>query len=238
MARGKLYKLNYSKVERTKKYSLNEALAVLETYQNRKFDESIEVAFNLGVDAKQSDQLVRGATALPHGIGKSVRVVAVVRGEAEKLAKEAGADAIGNDDIIEKIEKGWLEFDKIITTPETLKDLTKVAKILGPKGLMPNKKDGTVVAASEVGKSIKEQKLGKVSYKVEKAGILHAPIGKKSFGPQKLKENFLALYDNVLKAKPTTSKGIYVRKVSISPTMGPSIILDTTAIDVDMKAAG
>ena len=233
---GKKYKTDYAKVDRTKKYSLDEALEIINSYEARKFDESVEVAIKLGVDPKQSDQMVRGAAVLPHGLGKSVRVVAIVKGEAEKEAREAGADFVGSDDLIEKIEKGWLDFDRVLATPETLKDLTKVAKILGPKGLMPNKKTGTVT--SEVGKAVKEQKLGKVEYKVEKAGIVHAVFGKKSFGPVKLKENFVSLFENVLKQKPTTSKGIYIRKVAVSPTMGPSVNLDTTALEATVKTAG
>jgi large subunit ribosomal protein L1 len=227
--RGKTYRSNLSKVERTKKYSLEDALNVLDSFQSLKFDETVETAIKLGVDPKQSDQMVRGAAVLPHGIGKSIRVVVVARGDAEREAKDAGADFVGNDDIIEKIEKGWLEFDRVLTTPEALKDLTRVAKILGPKGLMPNKKTGTVTA--EIGKAVKEQKLGKVEYKVEKAGILHAVVGKKSFGPAKLKENFMALFDSVLKAKPTTSKGVYIRKVAISPSMGPGLFIDTSNLD-------
>jgi large subunit ribosomal protein L1 len=230
---GKVYKANAAKVERTKKYTLDDALKVIETFENRKFDESVEVTFNLGVDPKQSDQMVRGASVLPHGIGKAIRVVAIVRGEAEKEAREAGADHVGLEDLIEKIEKGWLDFDRVLTTPESLKDLTKVAKVLGPKGLMPNKKTGTVT--TEIGKAVKEQKLGKVEYKVEKAGILHAIIGKKSFGPAKLKENFVALYDSVVKAKPTTSKGIYIRKVALSPSMGPSVILDVPTLELTAR---
>lgn len=226
---GKIYKANAAKVDRTKKYNLEEALAILDSFQGRKFDETVDVAIKLGVDPKQSDQMVRGATVLPHGIGKAIKVAAFVRGEAEKEAREAGADFIGTDELLEKLEKGWMDFDRLITTPEALKDLTKVAKILGPKGLMPNKKTGTVT--SEIGKAVKEQKLGKVEYKVEKAGIVHTLIGKKSFGSAKLKENFLALYDNILKAKPSTSKGVYVRKVAISTTMGPSIVIDTQGLD-------
>ena len=186
---GKNYKINSAKVDRNKKYHLEEALALLETFQAHKFDETVDVAIKLGVDPKQSDQMVRGAAVLPHGIGKNIRVVAFVRGEAEKEARDAGADFVGNDDLLEKLEKGWMEFDRLITTPENLKELTKVAKILGPKGLMPNKKTGTVT--SDIGKAVKEQKMGKVEYKVEKAGIIHTLIGKKSFGPAKLKENFL-----------------------------------------------
>lgn len=226
---GKIYKANAAKVDRNKKYNLEEALALLEGFQNRKFDETVDVAIKLGVDPKQSDQMVRGATVLPHGIGKAIRVAVFARGEAEKEARDAGADYVGNDDLLEKLEKGWMDFDCLITTPDALKDLTKVAKILGPKGLMPNKKTGTVT--SEMGKAVKEQKLGKVEYKVEKEGIIHTMIGKKSFGSNKLKENFMVLFDNILKAKPTTSKGVYVRKVALSTTMGPSIIIDTQGLD-------
>ncbi len=229
MASGKLYKANLAKVDRTKKYTLDEALAIVDSFQARKFDESIEVAINLGVDPKQSDQMVRGATVLPHGIGKTVRVAAIVRGDADKEAREAGADFVGCDDLIEKIEKGWLDFDKLLATPETLKDLTKIAKVLGPKGMMPNKKTGTVT--SEIGKAVKEQKLGKVEYKVEKSGIVHTFFGKKSFGKDKLKDNFLALFETVLKAKPATSKGVYIRKVTIAPTMGPGIVLDSQSVE-------
>ena len=189
---GKLYKANALKVDRAKKYSLDEALAIIDSYAGRKFDETVNVAINLGVDPKQSDQMVRGAAVLPHGIGKAIRVAVVVRGEGEKEARDAGADFVGNDDIIEKIAGGWLEFDRLLATPDTLKDLTKVAKILGPKGMMPNKKTGTVT--TEVGKAVKEQKLGKVEYKVEKAGIIHAILGRKSFGPAKLKDNFLNFF--------------------------------------------
>ncbi|NBX68011.1 MAG: 50S ribosomal protein L1 [Proteobacteria bacterium] len=226
---GKIYKANAAKVDRTKKYNLEEALTILDGFQGRKFDETVDIAIKLGVDPKQSDQMVRGATVLPHGIGKSIKVAVFARGEAEKEAREAGADFVGNDELLEKLEKGWMDFDRLITTPEALKDLTKVAKVLGPKGLMPNKKTGTVT--SEIGKAVKEQKLGKVEYKVEKAGIVHTMIGKKSFGAGKLKENFLALYDNILKAKPPTSKGVYIRKVALSTTMGPSIVIDTQGLD-------
>lgn len=229
MGRGKLYKSNLAKVQREKRYSMDEALSILDTFANRKFDETVEVAIKLGVDAKQSDQQVRGAAVLPHGLGKTVRVVAIVRGDAEKEARDAGADHVGNDDLLEKIEKGWVDFDRVITTPDTLKEMTRVAKVLGPRGLMPNKKTGTVTA--EVGKAVKEQKLGKVNYKVEKEGIVHASIGKKSFGVKKLRENFTALFDNILKAKPPTSKGVYVRRVAISTTMGPGLKVDTSTLE-------
>lgn len=227
--RGKLYRANAAKVDRQRKYTLDEALSIIESFSPRKFDESIELAVRLGVDPKQSDQMVRGAAVLPHGLGKSIRVVAIVKGEAEREARDAGADHVGGDDLIEKMEKGWLDFDRIVTTPESLKNLTRVAKILGPKGLMPNKKTGTVT--SEIGKAIKEQKLGKVEYKVEKAGIVHAVFGKKSFGPAKLRDNFVALFDNILKQKPSTSKGVYIRKLAVSSAMGPSVALDHNSLE-------
>jgi large subunit ribosomal protein L1 len=161
---------------------------------------------------------------------KAAAAAAAIPGtEAQKEAREAGADFVGNDDLLEKIEKGWTEFDRVITTPDTLKDMTKVAKVLGPRGLMPNKKTGTVTA--EIGKAVKEQKLGKVNYKVEKEGIIHAPIGRKSFGVKKLKENFAALFDNILKAKPPTSKGVYIRRLAISTTMGPGIKVDIGSVE-------
>ncbi|MBY0370802.1 50S ribosomal protein L1 [bacterium] len=234
MARGKIYKANLAKVDRAKRYGLEEALSILDTFSNRKFDEAVEIAVKLGVDAKQSDQQVRGAAVLPHGLGKTVRVVAIVRGDAEKDAREAGADHVGNDDLLEKIEKGWTDFDRVVTTPDTLKDMTRVAKVLGPRGLMPNKKTGTVT--TEIGKAIKEQKLGKVNYKVEKEGIVHAPIGRKSFGVKKLRENFNALFDNIIKAKPPTSKGVYIRRLAISTTMGPGLKVDIGTLEGMPKA--
>ena len=232
--RGKTYRKDLEKVEVGKFYSLPDALTLISSFAERKFDEAVEVAIKLGVDPKQSDQMVRGATVLPNGVGKSVRVVAIVRGDAEKEAQEAGADHVGNDELIEKISKGWLDFDRVITTPECVKDLTKVARVLGPKGMMPNKKTGTVT--NDIGKAVKEQKLGKVNYKVEKAGIVHAMVGKRSFGADKLKENFVAFYDSILKAKPNTSKGVYIRKVSLTSTMGPGIPIDVSSLEGLNKA--
>lgn len=233
--RGKAYRADLSKIDRSKRYTLEEALALIDGFHVRKFDESLEVAVRLGVDPRQSDQMVRGAVVLPHGVGKKVRVVAIVRGEAEKDARDAGADFVGCDDLIEKISKGWLDFDRVLTTPEVLKELGKIAKVLGPKGLMPNKKSGTVT--TEVGQSVKEQKLGTVSYKVEKGAIVHAMLGKKSFGPQKLKDNFLTFYNHLLRAKPPTAKGVYIRKVALSTTMGPGIYLDPVSLETLAKGA-
>jgi len=227
--RGKLYRANAEKLDKGKKYDVGEAFTLLAGQAVHKFDEMVDVAFRLGVDPKQSDQMVRGATVLPHGIGKEVKVVVVATGEAAKAASDAGADEVGHKDIIEKIEKGWLGFDRIVATPETIRDLTKVARILGPKGLMPSKKTGTVTP--DVGKAVAEQKKGKVAFKVEKSGIVHAVVGRKSFGADKLKENFLVLCDNILKQKPTTAKGTYLKSVVVSSSMGPGIRLDTSRLE-------
>ncbi len=226
---GKKYISDKSKIDRTRKYSLDEALTIINQFEKRKFDESVDIVVRLNVDPKQSDQMVRGAVTLPHGTGKNVRVLVIVKGEAEREARENGADYVGSDDLIEKISAGWTDFDRVLTTPDGLKDLSKVAKILGPKGLMPNKKTGTVT--QEIGKAVKEQKLGKVEFKIDKASIVHAMVGKRSFGSQKLKENILAFYSQVLKAKPAAAKGVYVKKVSLSTSMGPGIFIDPISLE-------
>ncbi len=231
---GKVYRSNLAKIDRSKRYTLEEGLTLIAGFATRKCDETINVSFNLGVDPRQSDQMVRGATTLPHGIGKTVKVLVIARGEAEAEAKQAGAEFVGNDDLIEKIEKGWLDFDRALTTPDCLKDMTRVAKILGPRGLMPNKKTGTVT--SEIGKAVADQKKGKVEYKTEKAGIVHALIGKRSFGVDKLKENFMSLYQNLLRQKPASSKGTYIRKISVAPTHGPGLFLDVAQLELSLKA--
>ena len=193
------------------------------TYAN--FDETIDVAFNLGVDPKHADQMVRGAVVLPHGIGKSVRVAVLAKGEKAKEALAAGADLVGADDLIEKIAGGTFDFDKMIATPDMMVAVSKIGKILGPRGLMPNPKLGTVTF--DVAKAVKEQKLGKMEYRTEKTGIIHVAIGKKSFSTEKLIENFAALTAVIVRAKPPTSKGTYLRKITLSSTMSPGIQLDT-----------
>ena len=190
-----------------------------------KFDETVDVAFSLGVDPKHADQMVRGAIVLPHGIGKSYRVAVLAKGEKAKEAEAAGADVVGADDLIEKIQGGWFEFDKMIATPDMMVAVSKVGKILGPRGLMPNPKLGTVTF--DVTKAVREQKLGKVEYRTEKAGIVQTMIGKKSFGADKLKENFLTIANAIIKAKPPTSKGTYIRNITLSTTMSPGIGIDT-----------
>ncbi len=225
---GKKYSDAAQKIEKNKKYSVAEAFKLLPEVAYAKFDEAVDVAFNLGVDPKHADQMVRGALVLPHGIGKSVRVAVLAKGDKAKDAEAAGADVTGAEDLIEKIQGGWMEFDKMIATPDMMIALSKVAKILGPRGLMPNPKLGTVTM--DVTKAVKEQKLGKVEYRTEKTGIIHIVIGRKSFGPQKLKENFDVLASALMKAKPPTSKGSYLKNITLSTTMSPGIAMDTAEV--------
>lgn len=221
---GKKYKKVQEKIDASKKYSINDAFSLVTQVAPAKFDESIDAAFRLGVDPKQSDQQVRGAIALPHGLGKQVRVVVFAKGPKEAEAKNAGADFVGADDLVQKIQGGWLDFDKAIATPDMMTTVSKVAKILGPRGLMPNPKIGTVTM--NVGEAVTAEKKGKLDFRVDKAGIIHASVGKKSMGSDKLKDNFMALMGAVLRAKPSTSKGIYVKTLTISSTMGPGISID------------
>lgn len=221
---GKKYAAALTKVEFGKSYSVDEAFKLLPELTFAKFDETVDVAFNLGVDPKHADQMVRGALVLPHGVGKSLKIAVLAKGDKARDAEAAGADFVGAEDLIEKISGGWLDFDKMIATPDMMVALSKVAKVLGPRGLMPNPKLGTVTM--DVVKAIKEQKLGKVEYRTEKTGIIHAVIGKKSFGSQKLKENFVALASAIMKAKPPTSKGTYLKSVIISATMSPGVKVD------------
>jgi large subunit ribosomal protein L1 len=221
---GKKFKASAKKVDSTKKYSFEEGIKLAIETAPAKFDESIDVAVRLGVDPKQSDQQVRGAIALPHGLGKTVRVLVFAKGPKEAEAKEAGADFVGADDLVAKINEGWLAFDKCIATPDMMATVSKVAKVLGPRGLMPNPKVGTVTMA--VGAAVAAEKKGKLDFRVDKAGIIHASIGRKSMGAQKLKDNFDLFIAAVLKAKPATSKGVYLRSVAVASTMGPGIVLD------------
>jgi large subunit ribosomal protein L1 len=222
---GKKYSEALSKIQAEKKYTVAEAFDLIPQVAFAKFDETVDVAVNLGVDPKHSDQMVRGALVLPHGIGKSVRVAVLAKGEKAKEAESAGADVVGADDLIERIAGGWMEFDKMVATPDMMVAVSKIGKILGPRGLMPNPKLGTVTF--EVAKAVKDQKLGKIEYRTEKTGIVHCVIGKKSFGPQKLKENFTTLLSALIKAKPPTSKGTYLKNVTLSTTMSPGIAVDT-----------
>jgi len=193
-----------------------------------KFDETVDLAFNLGVDPRKSDQMVRGTVVLPHGTGKNVRVLVFAKGEKEKEARDAGADFVGAEDMVEKINKGWLDFDKVVATPDIMGVVGKLGKILGPRGLMPNPKLGTVTF--DVAKAVREIKAGKVEYKAEKAGVVHVPIGKVSFDQQKLIDNAQAIIDSVNKSKPSTSKGKYLKKLCISSTMGPGLKVDINSV--------
>jgi large subunit ribosomal protein L1 len=225
---GKKYSAAAEKIEASKMYSMNDAFNLLPEVAYAKFDETVDVAFSLGVDPKHAEQMVRGALVLPNGTGKTARIAVLAKGDKAREAEAAGADIVGADDLIEKIQGGWLEFDKMIATPDMMVAVSKVGKILGPRGLMPNPKLGTVTF--DVTKAIKEQKLGKVEYRTEKTGIVHVAIGKKSFGPQKLRENFTTLLQALVKAKPPTSKGAYLRTVTLSTTMSPGIPLDTAEL--------
>ena len=195
-----------------------------------KFDETVDAAIRLGVNPAHADQMVRGSVVLPNGLGKTVRVLVFAKGEKEKEALEAGADLVGNDEVIEKIKGGWMEFDRVIATPDMMGSVGKIGKILGPRGLMPNPKVGTVTF--EVANAVKELKAGKVEFRVEKAGIVHSPVGKVSFGAEKLRENVSALLETIIKLKPASSKGIYIKSISISSTMGVGVRIDP----LDIKA--
>ena len=225
---GKKYNAASAKIEKTRLYSLEEAVKLVPETATAKFDEVVDLAVRLGVDPKQPEQMVRGTVVLPNGTGKKVRVLVFAKGEKEKEAKDAGADFVGGEDLIEKVSKGWLDFDSVVATPDMMGAVGKLGKILGPRGLMPNPKIGTVTF--DITKAVKEIKAGKVEFKVDKSGNVHASIGKVSFGVQKLKENLLALLDGIIKAKPSTSKGIYLRSITVATTMGPGVKIDTTGV--------
>ncbi len=226
--RGKKYLEARDKVDRNKRYELEEGVKLLLEATYTKFDEGIDLAVRLGVDPKKADQMVRGTVVLPHGTGKKVRVLVFAKGQKEKEALDAGADIVGGEDLIEKISKGWLEFDKAIATPDMMGLVSKLGKILGPRGLMPNPKVGTVTFDLE--RAIKEIKAGKVEFRVEKAGIVHVPVGKVSFGFDRLLENIKTILEMILRAKPPTSKGIYLRSIGLSTTMGPGIKIDPLVV--------
>src|SRR3989338_2522834 len=225
---GKNYNAAIAKVDTNKFYNIDDAVKLLPETATAKFDETVDVAVRLGIDPKQSEQMVRGTVVLPNGTGKKVRVLVFAKGEKEKEAKDAGADFVGGDDLIEKVSKGWLDFDSIVATPDMMGAVGKLGKVLGPRGLMPNPKLGTVTF--DVARAVKEVKAGKVEFKVDKSGNVHASIGKVSFGVQKLKENLLALLDTVVKAKTSTSKGTYLKSITISTTMGPGIKIDAVGV--------
>ena len=227
---GKKFRKAQEAVAAKPHYPLAEALELVTKGAFAKFDETVEVAVRLGVDPKHADQMVRGTVILPHGLGgKSKRVLVIATGEKAKEAEEAGADHVGGDDMVQKIQEGWLDFDAVVATPEMMKSVGRLGKILGPRGLMPNPKTGTVTF--DVGKAVNEIKAGKVEFRVDKTAIVHAPIGKVSFGPEKLADNAKSLLDSVFRARPAAAKGRYVKSIALSSTMGPGVRVDLNTVE-------
>ena len=225
---GKKFEAAKAKVE-DRPYTLEEALPLVKAMKFAKFDETVEVAIRLGVDPKHADQMVRGTVVLPHGLGKSKRVLVIAGAEKQKDAQEAGADITGGDEIVEKILGGWLDFDAVVATPDMMRGVGRLGKVLGPRGLMPNPKTGTVTP--NVAQAIKEIKAGKVEFRVDKTGIVHAPLGKTSFDAEALIANAHALVDSIVKAKPSAAKGRYLKSITVSSTMGPGVRIDTTTVE-------
>jgi large subunit ribosomal protein L1 len=228
--RGKKYNQVKEKVETQKPYPLKEAISRLKEGSYAKFDETVDLAIRLGVDPRKSDQMVRSAVLLPHGLGKEVKVLVFAKGEKEKEARDAGADYVGAEDLVEKIQGGWLEFDKAVATPDLMGLVGKIGKILGPRGLMPNPKLGTVTF--NIKETVEEQKKGKVEFKTDKGAIVHVPVGKKSFDDQRLYDNILALMDTVIRLKPASSKGVYLKNIVLSSTMGLGIKVDPATVKI------
>jgi len=222
--RSKRYR-EAAKLISNKEYSLDDAVALVKKTASAKFDETVEVSIRLGVDPRHADQVVRGTVALPHGLGKEVRVLVIAKGEKAEAAEKANADYVGYEEYIEKIQKGWLEFDVIVATPDAMRDLGKLGRVLGPRGLMPNPKSGTVTR--EVGTTVKEIKAGKIDFRVDKTGIVHTGVGKASFEKDKLRDNVKTLMQMIIRLKPSSAKGAYLKSVCISNTMGPGIYLST-----------
>ena len=228
MAHSKRYNNNFEKIYREKEYSLEEAAELLTSFSLPKFDESIEVAINLGVDPKHADQIVRGTVALPNGIGKDIKVLVFAKDNLAEEAKKAGADFVGSDDMVEKVKGGWTGMDVVVATPDMMAEVGKLGKILGPRGLMPNPKTGTVTM--DIAKAVTEVKAGKIEFRVEKNGIIHNSIGKVSFSKGKIVENARVFLEAILKAKPQAAKGTYMKKVTLTSTMSPGIKLDKSSI--------
>jgi large subunit ribosomal protein L1 len=225
---SKRYDASAAKVQADKPYNLDEAIGVLKAMPAAKFDESVDLSFRLGVDPKHADQMVRGAVVLPHGIGKTVRVAVFAKGEKEREAREAGADTIGAEDLVEKVQGGWMDFDTAIATPDLMGQVGRLGKVLGPRGLMPNPKLGTVTF--DISRAVREAKAGKVEFRVDKAGNIHTPVGKRSFNEQQLRDNAMALIEAIVRAKPAAAKGIYLRSLTVSSTMSPGVPIDAVAV--------
>jgi large subunit ribosomal protein L1 len=225
--RGKKYRAAFEKIEEGRKHNLDDGIAKVKEIASAKFDETVELTMWLGVDPRKADQLVRGTVVLPHGLGKSKSVLVIAQGDKIREAEEAGADFVGGQEMVDKIKGGWLDFDAVIATPDMMRLVGGLGKVLGPRGLMPNPKTGTVTF--DVATAVRETKAGKIEYRVDKTGVIHVPVGKVSFEPDKLRENASMLLDAVVKAKPSTAKGKYVKKVNLASTMGPGVLLDETA---------
>lgn len=225
-AHGKIIRANREKVDRTRDYTPAEAFELLKSTARSSFDETVDVALNLSVDPRHADQMVRGAIVLPHGTGKDVRVLVFARGEKEQEARDAGADFVGSDDLAQKIQDGWLEFDTAIATPDMMGTVGRLGRVLGPRGLMPNPRVGTVTF--DVAKAVQDMKAGRVEFRVDKAGIVHTVVGKASFTPEKLEENFRALLAEIVRLRPASAKGTYLKRITVSTTMGPGIRVDAS----------
>jgi large subunit ribosomal protein L1 len=231
--RGKKFAAARTAIPADKAFTLEEAIPLVQKVKYAKFDETVELSLRLGVDPKHADQMVRGTVVLPHGLGKSKRVAAIAGGEKQKEAQDAGADVVGGDDLVEKIQGGFMDFDAVVATPDMMRSVGKLGKVLGPRGLMPNPKTGTVT--TDIAKAIREIKAGKVEFRVDKTGIIHAPVGKMSFAGPALVANAHALVDSIVKAKPAAAKGKYLKSVTVSSTMGPGVRVDTTNIESVVK---
>ena len=230
---GKKYAAARAAIPPDQTFTIEEAIPLLQKVKFAKFDETVELSLRLGVDPKHADQMVRGTVVLPHGLGRSKRVLAIAGGEKQKEAQEAGADVVGGEEMVEKIQGGFMDFDAVVATPDMMRAVGRLGKVLGPRGLMPNPKTGTVT--TEIAKAVKEIKAGKVEFRVDKTGIIHAPVGKASFATGSLVANAHALVDSIVKAKPSAAKGRYLRSVTVSSTMGPGVRIDTTHVDAMLK---
>jgi large subunit ribosomal protein L1 len=225
---SKRYDASAGKIAADRQYSLDEAIGVLKSMPGAKFDESVDLSFRLGVDPKHADQMVRGAVVLPHGIGKTVRVAVFAKGEKEREAREAGADVVGAEDLVERVQGGWMDFDTAIATPDLMGQVGRLGKALGPRGLMPNPKLGTVTF--DVSRAVREAKAGKIEFRVDKAGNIHTPVGKRSFNEQQLRDNAMALIEAIVRAKPAAAKGTYLRSLTVSSTMSPGVPVDAVGV--------
>src|SRR5438094_2151541 len=233
---GKKYTAARAQVAPDRTYTIEQAILLVQKAKYAKFDETVEVTLRLGVDPKHADQMVRGTVVLPHGLGKTKRVLAIAGGEKQKEAQEAGADIVGGEEMVDKIQAGFMDFDAVVATPDMMRAVGKLGKVLGPRGLMPNPKTGTVTV--DIAKAVREIKAGKGEFRVDKTGIIHAPLGKTSFAIESLIENTHALVDSVVKAKPSAAKGKFLKSVTVSSTMGPGVAIDTGHIDERQKAQG